>query len=69
MYPDVNKLILTKSTWKYKFLSTVMKTYLFFSHYRSLYAEKITILMLDATTIALCPKLCRRNVSNPNRSY
>ena len=35
----------------------------------SLYAEKngyYANIMLDAPTIALCPKLCRHNVSNPN---
>ena len=34
----------------------------------SLYAEKngyYASIMLDAPTIALCPKLCRHNVSNP----
>ena len=36
----------------------------------SLYAEKknayYASIMLDAPTIALCPKLCRHNVSNPS---
>ena len=38
----------------------------------SLYAEKnvyYASIMLDAPTIALCPKLCRHNVSNPNSEW
>ena len=43
--------------------------YIYFFHYHSLYAEKnghYAGIMLDAPTIALCPKICRRNVSNPS---
>ena len=43
--------------------------YTYFFHYHSLYAEKnghYAGIMLDAPTIALCPKICRRNVSNPS---
>ena len=63
-------LILTESTWKKKFLSTVMEILLLLLllfHYHFLYAEKngnYAGIMLDAPTIALCPKLCRHNVSN-----
>ena len=59
-------LILTKSTWKQKFLSTVMEI---FFHYHFLYAEKnghYAGIVLDAPTIEWCPKLSRHNnASNP----
>ena len=48
---SLNMLILTKSTWKQKFLSTVMEI---FFHYHFLYAEKnghYAGIVLDAPTI------------------
>ena len=49
--------------------------FFFFFHYHSLYAEKKKTnghyagIMLDAATIALCPKLCRHDVSNASFEF
>ena len=51
----LNMVIVTKSTWKQTFPSTVMEIYIFF-HYLSLYADKnghFAGIMLNASTIAL----------------
>ena len=43
---------------------------MYFCHNHSLNAEKndhYAGILLDAPTIAFCPKLCRHNVSNPTR--
>ena len=65
-------LISLLAPWKWKCPTTVMKIYIFFFIIIilfSLYAEKKNAhyagIMLDAPTIALCPKLCQHNVSNP----
>ena len=51
-------LILTKRTWKEKFLSTV-KEVLFF-HYHSLYSEKMTIMPALCSMLRLLIVLYRK---------
>ena len=72
--------ILTNSTWKWKFPTTVMKMLISVSLFLFLLLLLLILLlfslcwknthytgiMLNAPTIALCPKLCRHNASNPS---